>query len=236
MRRGDRMLPRHRRRVLRGCGAQGSRWRLVPARHRGRRARRDGGLAARPRAVARAPARGIAAARRLSRDAARASAAARCRNGGFPHRHVPMRRRTHSFTASSTTKCCTSATSSSRSLFVDAPWVPGGERVKGERIGDDCWRVTARYGFMEQPDVRQRHRNVVGRRLAPRAAGGELLPVARDHRRRRPGERRQAHCRQASLRRWRATRAARATSSTFPPIASSSWGRAWKSDQVSSVQ
>jgi KUP system potassium uptake protein len=40
-------------------------------------------------------------------------------------------------------------------LFVDAPRVRDEERVAGEQIAADCWRVTARYGFMEEPDVRQ---------------------------------------------------------------------------------
>jgi KUP system potassium uptake protein len=37
--------------------------------------------------------------------------------------------------------------------FGDAPSVPLGRRVMSERLADDCWRVTARYGFMERPDV-----------------------------------------------------------------------------------
>jgi len=37
--------------------------------------------------------------------------------------------------------------------FRDVPWVEPGERVECERLEHDCWRVTARYGFMEQPDV-----------------------------------------------------------------------------------
>jgi KUP system potassium uptake protein len=37
--------------------------------------------------------------------------------------------------------------------FEDVPWVAEEHRVKGESLGRDCWRVTARYGFMEQPDV-----------------------------------------------------------------------------------
>jgi KUP system potassium uptake protein len=37
--------------------------------------------------------------------------------------------------------------------FLDAPWVPASRRVASERLIDDCWRVTARYGFMERPDV-----------------------------------------------------------------------------------
>jgi len=40
-------------------------------------------------------------------------------------------------------------------LFVDAPWVASTERVEAEAIADNCWRVTARYGFMEAPDVRE---------------------------------------------------------------------------------
>ncbi|HEX4522080.1 MAG TPA: potassium transporter Kup [Casimicrobiaceae bacterium] len=37
--------------------------------------------------------------------------------------------------------------------FLDAPWVPAGRRVASEYLIDDCWRVTARYGFMERPDI-----------------------------------------------------------------------------------
>jgi KUP system potassium uptake protein len=37
--------------------------------------------------------------------------------------------------------------------FHDVPWVRAEDRVACERIGDDCWRVAARYGFMEQPDL-----------------------------------------------------------------------------------
>jgi KUP system potassium uptake protein len=37
--------------------------------------------------------------------------------------------------------------------FLDVPVVPSERRVTSERLTDDCWRVTARYGFMEQPDV-----------------------------------------------------------------------------------
>ena len=40
-------------------------------------------------------------------------------------------------------------------VFADSPWVPAGERVESERIAADCWRVTARYGFMEAPDVQE---------------------------------------------------------------------------------
>lgn len=37
--------------------------------------------------------------------------------------------------------------------FRDVPWVPFGERVECEKLGHDCWRVAARYGFMNRPDV-----------------------------------------------------------------------------------
>jgi KUP system potassium uptake protein len=35
----------------------------------------------------------------------------------------------------------------------DVPWVPFTERVVSERMGHGCWRVRARYGFMNRPDV-----------------------------------------------------------------------------------
>ena len=37
--------------------------------------------------------------------------------------------------------------------FLDAPWIEDDERVACDRLTHDCWRVTARYGFMEEPDV-----------------------------------------------------------------------------------
>lgn len=35
----------------------------------------------------------------------------------------------------------------------DAPWVPPGQRVEVESLGEGFWRVTAHYGFMEKPNV-----------------------------------------------------------------------------------
>ena len=35
----------------------------------------------------------------------------------------------------------------------DVPWVAPEHRVGCARLANDCWRVVARYGFMEQPDV-----------------------------------------------------------------------------------
>jgi KUP system potassium uptake protein len=35
----------------------------------------------------------------------------------------------------------------------DVPWMPFSDRVKCERLGHGCWRVTVRYGFMNRPDV-----------------------------------------------------------------------------------
>jgi KUP system potassium uptake protein len=37
--------------------------------------------------------------------------------------------------------------------FRDVPWMCADERVVCERLGDACWRVAARYGFMEAPDA-----------------------------------------------------------------------------------
>ena len=37
--------------------------------------------------------------------------------------------------------------------FRDVPWVPLEERVRCEPLGNDCWRVEVRYGFMNRPDV-----------------------------------------------------------------------------------
>jgi KUP system potassium uptake protein len=37
--------------------------------------------------------------------------------------------------------------------FEDVPWVPPEERVVCEALGNECWRVRARYGFMDRPDV-----------------------------------------------------------------------------------
>ncbi|MEP6942915.1 MAG: potassium transporter Kup [Betaproteobacteria bacterium] len=37
--------------------------------------------------------------------------------------------------------------------FADVPWIPAKRRVVSEKLADDCWRVLARYGFMDKPDV-----------------------------------------------------------------------------------
>jgi KUP system potassium uptake protein len=37
--------------------------------------------------------------------------------------------------------------------FLGVPWVSDVHRVACERLANDCWRIAARYGFMEQPDV-----------------------------------------------------------------------------------
>jgi len=37
--------------------------------------------------------------------------------------------------------------------FREVPWVRADHRVVCDRLSEDCWRVIARYGFMEQPDV-----------------------------------------------------------------------------------
>ena len=35
----------------------------------------------------------------------------------------------------------------------EVPWVAPEERISCERLGNGCWRVGVRYGFMERPDV-----------------------------------------------------------------------------------
>jgi KUP system potassium uptake protein len=35
----------------------------------------------------------------------------------------------------------------------DTPWVSFEDRVKVERLGNGCWRVRVRYGFMNRPDI-----------------------------------------------------------------------------------
>jgi KUP system potassium uptake protein len=37
--------------------------------------------------------------------------------------------------------------------FAEVPWVDGTERVNCEPVAKDCWRIVARYGFLERPDV-----------------------------------------------------------------------------------
>ena len=37
--------------------------------------------------------------------------------------------------------------------FEDVPWIAPEERVVCEPLGNECWRVRARYGFMDRPDV-----------------------------------------------------------------------------------
>ncbi|HUK04624.1 MAG TPA: potassium transporter Kup [Burkholderiales bacterium] len=36
---------------------------------------------------------------------------------------------------------------------TDEPWVPFQERVKLQKLGNGCWRVNVRFGFMNEPDV-----------------------------------------------------------------------------------
>ena len=37
--------------------------------------------------------------------------------------------------------------------FRDVPWVSAAHRVACEHLANDCWRISAHYGFLEQPDV-----------------------------------------------------------------------------------
>jgi len=38
---------------------------------------------------------------------------------------------------------------------IDEPWVPFQDRVKLAKLGHGCWRMTVRYGFMNDPDIAQ---------------------------------------------------------------------------------
>lgn len=38
--------------------------------------------------------------------------------------------------------------------FLDTPWIKFEHRVQCEHLGNDCWQVSVRYGFMNRPDVR----------------------------------------------------------------------------------
>ena len=37
--------------------------------------------------------------------------------------------------------------------FPGVPWIGAENRIACDRLANDCWRIRARYGFMEQPDV-----------------------------------------------------------------------------------
>jgi KUP system potassium uptake protein len=37
--------------------------------------------------------------------------------------------------------------------FRDVPWIASADRVRCERLAQNCWRVIARFGFMEEPNV-----------------------------------------------------------------------------------
>ena len=38
---------------------------------------------------------------------------------------------------------------------TDEPWVPFTERVRLTKLGNGCWRMNVRYGFMNEPDISQ---------------------------------------------------------------------------------
>jgi KUP system potassium uptake protein len=39
--------------------------------------------------------------------------------------------------------------------LTDRPWVPFNKRVEITRLGHGCWRMTVRFGFMNEPDITQ---------------------------------------------------------------------------------
>ncbi len=47
----------------------------------------------------------------------------------------------------------------------DEPWVPPGRRVEVEKLGDNFWRVTGRFGFMQKPNVPRLLRQCAGHGL-----------------------------------------------------------------------
>jgi len=40
-------------------------------------------------------------------------------------------------------------------IVAEVPWVPAAERVEIDSLGHDCYRITLKFGFMEQPDIMQ---------------------------------------------------------------------------------
>ena len=102
-----------------------------------------------------------------------------------------------------------------------------GSGASAANLGNGCWRMFARYGFMQRPDI------VDALELAAatgcvRADGRVVFSLARD-RRTRAGARGWRYGATACSPRWPATRAAPATTSTSPPTASSSWVRGSRS-------
>jgi KUP system potassium uptake protein len=47
----------------------------------------------------------------------------------------------------------------------DEPWVPPGRRVEVEKLGENFWRVTGRFGFMQKPNVPRLLRQCAGHDL-----------------------------------------------------------------------
>jgi KUP system potassium uptake protein len=44
----------------------------------------------------------------------------------------------------------------------EEPWVPEKERATCQKLGNGCWRVRVRYGFMDRPDVTRALRHCAG--------------------------------------------------------------------------
>ena len=115
--------------------------------------------------------------------------------------------------------------------FLDVPWVPAARRVASERLIDDCWRVTARYGFMERPDVA-----LALEHCAPGGLQVDPMEVSYFLSREKivPGTSARGACRDGatgSSRRWRAMPGASPISSTSRPTGWSSWGRGSRSER-----
>jgi hypothetical protein len=108
----------------------------------------------------------------------------------------------------------------------DVPWVPFEDRVSLEPLGHGCWRVTVRYGFMDQYDVM--------RALELCAAMGlafDLMQTSFFISRQKvvPTSSTMARWRERLFAPWRATPATSPTTSTSPTTGSSSWGPGFRS-------
>jgi len=78
--------------------------------------------------------------------------------------------------------------------FAETPRVPPEQRCEGERIGPGIWHATARFGFMEIPDLRRALANL--KHLDPPIdTDGAVYFAARDLIVRKPGHGRLSHWR-----------------------------------------
>ena len=108
----------------------------------------------------------------------------------------------------------------------DIPYVPDEERGEVESLGCNFYRISADYGFKDDPDVPELLEDCGKQGLRVRHDGDVVLRLARDadRDRRRPAWRSGAR---SCSSRCRRTRRRRRSSSRCRRIASWSWGRRW---------